>query len=182
MEDGRVGDLMIPLYVYAVVAEEAVLVDIINALKQAQTRLGSELQPPRAVLVVDRGGKVIGQLGYLDFLQALEPKYNLLGDLGILARAGVSNELVDSIIDDLRFFQGSVSDACRRARSVKIKDIMRSLNESIDENASLSEAIHKFVMWQAPRILVTRQKEAVGVLRLADLFAAVVDRIDYIGA
>jgi predicted transcriptional regulator len=178
VENVKVGDLMIPLHEYAVVAEEAILGDMIRALKQAQARLGPKRQPPRAVLVIDRGGKVIGQLGYLDFLKALEPKYNLLGDLDILSQAGVSDELIDSIINDLQFFQGSVSEACRRSRKVKIKEIMRPLNESIDENASLSDAIHKFVMWQTPRILVTRQQEVAGILRLADLFATVIDCID----
>jgi predicted transcriptional regulator len=72
---------------------------------------------------------------------------------------------------------GHITDACTRARDVLIRDIMRPITESIDEDASLSEAVHKFVIWQTPRILVTRQGQVTGVLRLADLCAELFARI-----
>jgi predicted transcriptional regulator len=46
---------------------------------------------------------------------------------------------------------------------------MHPLTEHIDENATLSEAIYRFVMWDTLSILVTKGDEAVGLLRLSDL-------------
>jgi hypothetical protein len=47
---------------------------------------------------------------------------------------------------------------------------MIPVTESIDENALLTEAIHRIVLWQTLSILVTRGGEVVGILRLSDLF------------
>ena len=47
---------------------------------------------------------------------------------------------------------------------------MRPVTESIDENASLCEAIHKIVILQTLSILVKRGREVIGLLRLSDLF------------
>lgn len=181
MQAETVRELMIPLRDYAVVPESATLAEVTGALREATTRLGPGRQPPRAVLAVNADGQVAGQLGYLEFLKALEPKFQVLGDLDMLSRAGVRSDLIDAIADDLHMWQGTIADACRRARDVYIRDIMRPITESIDESATLSHAIHKFIIWQTPRILVTRQSEVVGVLRLADLWGTLIDYIDDAG-
>jgi CBS-domain-containing membrane protein len=82
------------------------------------------------------------------------------------------------LIDSLSFWRGELQTACRRARDIKVSDLMRPIDESISEDASLSEAIHKMVIWQSMRALVTRGGRVVGVLRLADLLAEVSDCID----
>jgi CBS domain-containing protein len=177
MKKETVRELMIPLQEYAVVTETETLADVIASLRAATTRLGAERQPPRAVLVIDDHGRVLGQVGYLEFLKALEPRYNLLGDLGMLSRAGVRSEVIESLTDRMQLLPGRIIDACTRARDVLIRDIMRPITECIDEDASLSEAVHKFVIWQTPRILVTRKDQVSGVLRLADLCAELFARI-----
>ena len=111
-------------------------------------------------------------------MKSLEPKYSMLGDISALSRAGVNEELINSLIDNLRFWQGDLIDACRRVRSMKITEIMHPLNESLDEDTPLSDAIHRVVVWQTARSLVTRKGEVIGILRLADLFAEVADCID----
>lgn len=181
MQAETAGALMIPLRDYAVVPESATLAQVTGALREAAQRLGPGRQPPRAVLAVNADGMVVGQLGYLEFLKALEPKYNILGDLDLLSRAGVRSDVIDALANDLNMWEGTVADACHRARDVRIAEIMRPIAESIDEHASLSNAIHKFVVWQTPRILVTRGSEVVGVLRLADLWGALIDHIDAAG-
>lgn len=55
---------------------------------------------------------------------------------------------------------------------------MRPIKESVDEDAPITEAIHKMIMWQAMRVLVTRgEKEVIGVLRLSDLYSEVAERM-----
>ena len=178
MENKRVRELMIPLNEYAAVSDEATVLDAIRALKRSHVNLSRDRHPPRAVIVIDPDDNVIGQLGHLDFLKALEPKYNLLGDLGSLSKAGASDELIGTVIDNLRFWQSDLPDVCRRARSIKVTEIMYPVTERVDENTPLAEAIHKIVMWQTMRVLVTRKGRAVGILRLADLFDEIARYID----
>jgi len=174
----RVRDLMVPLSTYATVNHHHTVAQAIEALDASRERLQSRGQPARAVLVTDDEGRVIGQVGHADFLRALEPKFSLLGDLDTIARAGVSEEFVDSLVDNMSFFRGSLDDLCHRAGQIEIQRIMRPVRESIDEHALLADAIHRLVMWQTMRVLVTRNGVTVGVLRLADVFEEVARRMD----
>ena len=69
----------------------------------------------------------------------------------------------------------SFETACRKARNINVKDIMYTPSEGeyVDENASLREAIHQFVMGHHQSLLVTREKNIVGILRLTDVFKEV---------
>lgn len=178
MDTKQVKDLMLPLSDYAVVSQDATVAEALDALKTACDRIPMDLQPPRAVLAVDENQNVIGQLGHLEFLKALEPKYGMFGNLEVLSKADLSTDFITSMMENYCILQDSLSNLCRTAMSVKVQKIMRSVSDSIDENAPLTEAIHKMVMWQSMRILVTRLGKVVGILRLADLFAEVSSCID----
>jgi CBS domain-containing protein len=177
LDSKRVKDLMLSLSEYAVVPEDATCGDALRILHEAQLELLPGRQPHRAVLVVDRAGKIVGKAGQLAFLKALEPKYETLGDLGTLAHAGLTHELVTSMMDNMRFWQDSLSSNCRRASAMKIKEIMTPVTECIDEDALLTEAIHRIVVGQTLSLLVTRRGEVVGILRLSDLFAEIANHI-----
>ncbi len=175
MKNKTVRDLMIPLHEYAVVSSDATLADAVRILKQTERRLQPDRQPARAVLVADPKGMIIGQLGHLEILQALEPKHGFLSDLETLSKAGVADELIASLVDNLKFWRGELKDVCKRARDIEVSKLMRPISESIPEDTPLWEAAHKIVSWQAMRLLVTRDGRVVGVLRLADLAGEVVD-------
>jgi hypothetical protein len=177
MDKTLVRDIMVPLEDYPVVGEDATLADALVALDEAQRRLPPGRQPYRAVLVTDKKGGIVGKLGQLVFLNALEPKYAVLDDLGKLARAGVSPELVSSMMEHFRFLQDSLPDLCERAGRMKVKEVMRPTKDSIAEDAPLSEAIHGMVLGQTLSILVTRNSEPVGLIRLSDLFDVIAERI-----
>ena len=169
MEDKRVKDLMIPLDEYPVVSPNATLLEAIMAITEAQKKRAPGLQPYRAVLVADRTGKIIGKLGQLAFLKALEPKYRHLGDLQKLKSAGVSDEMISTMVDHYRFLEEALPDLCARGRNIRVVDAMHPIAECIDENAKLCEAINKIVFYQQLSLLVMRGQQAVGVLRLSDL-------------
>ena len=173
MDKKLVKDLMLPLSDYTVVSCETTLKEALRALMDAQPQLLTGKAPHRAVLVADPKGKIVGKLGQHGFLEALEPKYKGLGDIERLSQVGLSEEFVNTIMDNFRFWQGNLQDVCRRADVIRIEQVMKPTDVSIDENASLTEAIHLFVMAQALSILVTRQEEVVGILRLSDLFVEV---------
>ncbi|NQS98826.1 MAG: CBS domain-containing protein [candidate division Zixibacteria bacterium] len=173
MADKKVKDLMLSLEEYAVVGQEANLVDVLDALEQAKSSIHPHRQPPRAVLITDEETNIVGQLEFLDFLRALEPQYSLFGNLDCLSKAGLSAEFIDSMMENYNILQDKLPVICKRARYIRVKDVMRPVSESIDEEASVTEAFHKIVVWQSTRILVTRKGKVIGVLRLADLFAEI---------
>ncbi|MDP8240917.1 MAG: CBS domain-containing protein [Candidatus Hatepunaea meridiana] len=173
MYEKLVKDLMVALDNYSTVSEDATLFDALQELEASEVRLESRGEPPRAVLVLNQAGSVIGQFGHLDFLKALEPKYNLLGDLSVISRAGMSPHFIDSLIESFNSLHVSLIDLCHRSAQIEVKRIMRPLKESIEEDAPLTEAIHKMVIWQAKRTLVTRRGKVVGILRLVDIFTEV---------
>lgn len=166
----KVKDVMLPLDDYAVVSQDATMMEALEALDEAQKRLPSGRQPHRAILVVDENKKIIGKVGHLAFLKGLEPKYGKMGDLGVLSRVGLSSEFITSMMENLRLWKESFSDYVQRAKETKVKDVMHLAEESIEEDAPLSEAVHKIVMYQTLSLLVTRGGAVVGILRLSDLF------------
>ena len=177
MSQKTVRDLMVPLDEYAVVGPDASLLDAVVALEKAQRGLPAGRQPHRAVLVIGPQGKVLGKLGHLAFLKALEPRYDAVGDLATLSRVGLSGDFISSMMGHMELWKDSLDDICQRARHTRIKDVMRPVTESIAEDAPLSEALHNIIVRQSLSLLVTRGPEVVGILRLSDLFAAVTEQI-----
>ena len=169
----RVKDVMVPLGEYAIVPEDATFRDAIRVLEQSRQGLAPGRPPHRAVLVRDRQGKIVGKVGQLAFLKALEPRGRLKDDLGRLDRAGVDSEFVGMMIDSLGFWEDNLSVLCRRASSLKVRDFMSPVTERIDGGAMLTEAIHKIVACQTLSILVTEQGEVTGILRLSDLITEI---------
>jgi CBS domain-containing protein len=173
MRQKLVRDLMIPLSEYVVVSSETTLKEALRTLLVSHEQLTAGRHPHRAVLVADQKGEIVGKLGQRGFLEALEPKYKVLGDVERLPKAGLSEGFVNTIMDDLRFWQDDLQVVCSRAGTIRIDQVMKPMDARIDESASLTEAIHLIVMAQALSILVTRHEKVVGILRLSDLFVEV---------
>lgn len=185
-----VKDLMLPLEEYAVVSEDATIEGALKELDKAQLKLPPGRQPHRAVLVRDASGRIIGKMGHLSFLRALEPKYSVVGDVEKLSRAGVSAEIMDMMKQNFQFWQDDFKLVCSRARTLKIRDVLKhaehgenefNIDQTIDENKTITEAIHRLIMWQVLSILVTQgeagRKKVVGILRLSDLFDSIAAKI-----
>ena len=60
-----------------------------------------------------------------------------------------------------------------------MRDVMYSPSEGeyVREDATLAEAIHQLVIGRHQSLLVTRDKDIVGILRLTDVFTEVCDRM-----
>ncbi len=173
----QIKDLMLPLDDYAVVQEDATMLDAIYALDESNKKLPPNRQPHRAVLITNHEGKIVGKLGHLAYLHGLEPKYRKIGDLGTLSRVGLSSEFINSMMDNMNLWKEKFSGYVQRAKQTMVKDVMHPVTENINVEASLSEAVHKIVMYQTLSILVTKEKKIVGILRLADLYKEITDGI-----
>jgi CBS domain-containing protein len=161
---------MIPLAEYAVVDEDATVLDALQALDAAQRNLPPDRHPHRAILVRDETGRIVGKLHHFAFLRALLPDRKARGAQALLDRAGVDDDLRDSSWYNLDLLTADMVNICERARSVKVGEVSTAAAVSIDENARLAEAIPVFLAHQTLSLLVTRRGRTVGVLRLSDFF------------
>jgi CBS domain-containing protein len=172
-----VRDIAIPLSDYAVVGDEATVLEALKALQASQERVSPDRQPHRGILVRDRTGRIVGKLNHFAFLRALVPDRQVLGDAAYLDRAGVGDDLRQSSMQMLDLLTGDLVNLCERARSALVKDVFTPTTVSIDEGATLHEAIARFLEHQTLSLLVTRGGDTVGLLRLSDLFEEVAGQI-----
>ena len=174
MTDLIVKDLMVPLEEYATVDEEATLYEAVTALEEAQEECDRSLYKylHRAILVLDKGKKVVGKISQLDVLRALEPKYMEMGDPGKLSRTGFSPQFMKSMLEQYALWDRPLNQICSKATNIKVKVFMHTPTEGeyIQENAALGEAIHQLVMGHHQSLLVTGERKIVGILRLTDVF------------
>ena len=174
-----VKELMLPLDKYATVSLEATLREAVIALEKAQMTLDPSLHKHRAVLVLDEHGKVVSKLTMKAILIALEPKYGKVEGMEVLERSGFSPDLIRSMLEDHALWAKPLDFVRQRAAELKVSDFIQAPSDSeyIDENASLGEATHQLIVQPHLSLLVTRDGEVVGILRLSDVFAKVCDII-----
>ena len=175
VSDYRVKELMVPLSEYATVPEGSTLFDAVLALEKAQEEFDHTKYKHRGVLILDKDKRVIGKLGQLDVLRALEPKDEDPGELDERNQFGFSSNFVHKLRKQRRMKATPLKDLCSKASKLKVEDFMQTPSEGefIEEEASLEMAVMQLVLGHHISLLVTRDKEILGILRLTDAFAAV---------
>lgn len=173
MKDMTVGELMVPLEEYATAPEDATLYEAIMALEKAQEELDLTKYKfkHRAILLYDKNNKIVGKLSQFDALSAMEPKYSNMGDPKILSRSGFSPNFLKDMVEKHALWDEPPEALCKKAMNRKVKDVMSTPTEGeyIREDAHMREAVHLLVMGQHHSLLVTRDEEIVGILRLVDV-------------
>ncbi|BBO80386.1 hypothetical protein DSCO28_09520 [Desulfosarcina ovata subsp. sediminis] len=175
MKNYLVKDLMVPISEYATVPEEATLFEAVLALEEAQEQFQQNRYSHRAVLILDKNKKVIGKLSQMDFLTALEPKDANLDQIRKFTQFGFSRKAIALQQEEHLETSQSILDVYSKAASMNVTHFMQRPTEGeyVDENASLDVALHQLTAGGNLSLLVTRKSEIVGILRLADVFAAV---------
>ena len=167
---------MVPLAQYATVSEDATLVEAVRTLEQAQRAFDKERYRHRAVLVLDREGRLVGKLSQHDVLRALEPNYCSVSGLDSVSRFGLSPQYLESIARQHGLWSTPLEGLCRSSTRLRVKEIMHAPDqgEYIEEDSPVTKALHHLVMGCHHSLLVTdKQHEIVGVLRLTDVFSLV---------
>lgn len=182
MQNKIVKSLMIPLDEYATVRDDVSLYEAVKALEKNQKDFDRDryLYLHRAILVYDKNKKIVGKVTQLDVLRALEPRYRDIGDYNTISQAGLSVEFIKSIMDHYDLYRRSFAEMCKIASDLRVKDIMYTpgSDEYVEENESLGGAIHRLIMGHHQSLLVTRDQEIVGILRLTDVFNEVFQCMD----
>ena len=175
MKEYTVKELMVPLSEYATVVEGATLFEAISALEKAQEEFDHFKYRHRAVLVLDSKKRVVGKLGHMDVIRAIEPKPEYPEELDELDKFGFSPAYVMDLKRRGRLKSAPLKALCIDAMTVKVEDLMHAPGESecIDQEASIVIAMHQLVMGNHLSLLVKQGQDIVGILRLTDVFAAV---------
>jgi CBS domain-containing protein len=179
MQSMKVKELMIPLAEYTTVSEKATLREAVLALEEAQQRVDVGRERHRAMLVLDNAGRVTGKLGMVDVVRGLEPKYRQIEELKETSRYLFDPQFIRSMMQSHGLWRKPLEDLCRKAAQIRVKDIMHSpsAGECVSLEASLEEAVHQLIVGRHPSLLVTKDQEIVGILRLVDVFKEIGERI-----
>ena len=176
MKRTRVKDLMVPIREYATVKSGTSLLDAIMELEKAQEAYTESKYQHRAILVMDEHNKVIGKIGQLRILKAVETRHGLDTDIENLSNFRFSDEYVASRREQYRLKVPILNKVPLRAATAKrVEDFMQkpTPGEFVSEECSIDVAIHRLVAGTHLSLLVTRNEEIVGILRIADVFAFV---------
>ncbi len=176
----RVKDLMVPVQDYVTISQQAFLYQAVLTLEKAQEQYLNQSSrahsyPHRALLVLDDDGRVIGKLSQLDIFKALEPKYQQITEadsMSKLAASGFSHEFLRNMLEKFGLFDKPLKDICKKAASTVVQDIMYTpaQHEYVREDDTLEVAVHQFIIGHHQSLLVTRQDDITGILRLVDVF------------
>ena len=175
MSDFTVKEIMVPLSEYATVPKGSTLFDAVLALEKAQEEFDHTKYKHRGVLILDKKRRVIGKLGQLDVLRALEPKDVDPGAVKDISQFGFSTGFVQKLRAQWLSKAAPLKELCGKASQLKVENFMQSPSEGefIDQDATLEMAIMQLVQGHHLSLLVTRHKEIIGILRMTDAFAAV---------
>jgi CBS domain-containing protein len=179
MESIKVKDLMVPVDEYITISEDDTIYEAVAGLREAAEKYEAVGCPFRAVLVCDKEGNVKGKLGQIDVLRSLEPRYSEMGDLRRVSGFGLSAEFMKSMLSKYDLWKAPLDDICRKAAGLKVGSLVSDPQEGelIEESASLNQAVHQIILGHHQSLLVTKGGKIVGILRLADVFQDVSNRI-----
>ncbi len=169
MSAKRARDIMVPLDEYPIVDASATVLDAVIRLDEARRRSASDRAPFLAVLVTDTQGAIVGKLGQLALLRALEPRSLVVEDRDTLDKAGVSDEVMETALGHYRALQRELSELCPGAAALPVSSVMAPFTEHIDIDAAIGEVIRKMQAWRTLSLLVTDNDRPIGLVRLTDL-------------
>jgi CBS domain-containing protein len=179
-EEYTVKDLMVPLSKYATISENTSILEAIAKLAKSQQHLEEDRDKNRAVLVLAKDGTIIGKLTQLDALKALEPRYQKIQEHPGMLKYGFSGDFVKLSLEKFNLWDLSLEHICGRIVHRKVKEVMTTpaKDEYIDEDVSLSVAIHQLITGNHQSLLVKRGQQIIGVLRLTDVFSGIYQILD----
>ena len=177
MKDKKVKDIMIPISEYATVKHDAMIIDAIMTLEKTRNKTLGRKDRYRAVLVVDDKNRIIGKIGYLSFLKAMEPNYNKPEIEDAFGRVNLDPDFIDDLMENFNLWEEDFLDICSRANTVKVTEAMKPVDEHIDADASLVDAMHKLIVWNTMSLLVKKKESIVGIIRLSDVYEEMVKSV-----
>ena len=170
---------MIQIGKFPRISDTATLSGAVMALDRAQEEFSSGKREQRILLVTDGANKVVGKLSPIDVIRGLEPNYDKLVDEQASAFVGNHDYIIQSMKNQTTLWSHPLDDLCTTAKDVCIRDFIQPLNPSqvIDQEETLNNAFHRFVMFKHDSLFVMDEHRLVGMLRFSDVYREIVRRI-----
>ncbi len=123
----------------------------------------------------------MGKLSQLDVLTALEAKNEGMANIDQVVQFGFSSRFITELREEIHLQSGSFDKlyADPDIMAMMVRDFMIKISEKdfIDEDTSLATAAHQMASRKRLSMLVTKEDEIVGVLRLSDVFTTVIHNV-----
>jgi CBS domain-containing protein len=170
-----VKDLFVPISEYATVPKGSTLFEAVLALEKAQEEYDHTKHRHRAVLIMDNDNRVIGKLSQLNVLRAIEFGNKQMKKVEDISQFGFSQKFIQTCRQQYRTDGIPLKELCSKTAKVKVEDFMKTPSEFeyIEEDTPLDIAINQLLRGPYLSLLVTRNEQIVGILKLSDVFAAV---------
>jgi len=173
----KVKDDMIPIDKYAVIDPDATLAQAVVSLRgsycSVETGFCTETGP-RAILVVDSTGTLVGVIDFKTLLKVLIPEVH--GKLSARLEAlGVSIAFAEAGSGELDEIHDSLAARVRKNAQVKAKEIMLKNVAHTNVDDMLLDAMKLMFRKKLIMLPVYDDSKLVGVVRDADLFLTVAD-------
>lgn len=177
MKTRQVKELMVPISDYATIHESATMADAVTALENENKRYGDRPYRHQSLVVIDDNRHVVGRLSQVDMMRALEPRYKELGSAKWIGRSVLSKKVLQTLREEFQLWEQPLEVMCKAMGGYKVREFMQAPTEGefVSETDTLNIASHRVVMGSHHSLLVTRDKEIVGILRSTDLFNALYD-------
>jgi CBS domain-containing protein len=180
MKTRQIKDMMVPIKDYATIHEDATIAEAIQALENENMRHGEKPYRHQSLVVINALRHVVGRLSQVDIMRAMEPRYNDLGDARWISRSVLTRQALVALREKFQLWEQPLSEMCRIIDTLRVRDFMQipTEGEFVEETDTMNIAMHRIVMGRHHSLLVTRNKEIVGILRSTDLFNILYDMLD----
>jgi CBS domain containing-hemolysin-like protein len=170
-----VRDLMVPISEYATVPMGSTLFQAVLALEKAQLQYEYSRYQHRAILVMDGNKRVVGKLSQLDVLRAIISGNKKMEGIEKISQFGFSSGFIASIREQQRLKGRHLKEICLEPAQMSVENFMKtpSEGEHIEADASLEHAIYQLSKGPYLSLMVTRNNDIIGILRMSDVFAAI---------
>ncbi|PKN67587.1 MAG: hypothetical protein CVU57_02475 [Deltaproteobacteria bacterium HGW-Deltaproteobacteria-15] len=169
MEKMKVRELMRPVEEFPRVSNQSTFMEAVKALEKAQQEFSSGKASQRILLVYNEDGQIVGKLSPMDVVQGLEPNYE---NIDSLSRYHLARSTLESMKEDLRFWQEPLADLCKKAYSMKIGKFIRlpSADHMVNADDKMDSAFHLFVVGRHDSLFVKDGERIVGLIRFSDVY------------
>lgn len=165
----KIKELMTPVSEYTTLKQDATLGDAVEALASSKHR---------DIFVVSETGDCKGILTMTDIMLALEPNYKKI--MGKDNSSDIlTNRLVSDLFNEYGLWADPLGELCKKSLSIRVSDCMfvPGNNEYLNEEDAIEHGVHRYITGAHQPILVRSNGTVTGVLRLADLFEEVRNRM-----
>ena len=172
MKSRQVKEIMVPISDYATIHESASMAEAIQSIESESKRYGDSPYRHHSLVVIDENNHVVGRLSQVDIMRAMEPRYCKMGNEHWVSRSVLSKEVLVTLRESFKLWEQPLETMCRELSNLKVKDFVQEPTEGefVKEDDTFNIACHRIIMGRHHSLLVTRNKEIVGILRSTDLF------------